>query len=241
MSRDLTCSVVTSIPMGVVVEGLVGAHRGASVDVAVVLATHQAGAVGLAVQEVVVVDSEVQVLAAQMVDLAVQVVAEDSVTQGLVALAVDTVTQGLVALAVVDLDLVVRVDLGKAQVGLVVVSGVTQVVLVVALVTGSRVDLATSPALKMDLGSSNNFYPKYLYGYPDDWYGHFEGHNRDWPIPDQLFDPSEALMVTMLESLLWKTVWRDLIRMQQEIITSAIYRYCSFFYFVFLILQALAK
>jgi uncharacterized protein YigA (DUF484 family) len=158
--------------MGVVVEGLVGAHRGASVDVAVVLATHQAGAVGLAVQEVVVVDSEVQVLAAQMVDLAVQVVAEDSVTQGLVALVVDTVTQGLVALAVVDLDLVVRVDLGKAQVGLVVVSGVTQVVLVVALVTGSRVDLATRPGLKMDLGSNNNIYPKYLYGYPDDWYGH---------------------------------------------------------------------
>lgn len=51
MLRDLICLVVTLIPLGVVVEGMVGqtlgAH-GALEAVVVVLATPQAGAVGLA-------------------------------------------------------------------------------------------------------------------------------------------------------------------------------------------------
>lgn len=129
MLRDLICLVVTLIPLGVVVEGMVGqtlgAH-GALEAVVVVLATPQPGAVGLAAQEEVVVGSEIQDLAAQVVvgmeiqdlaaqaaeDLAALVEVEVSVTLDLVAQAVDMVTQGLVAQVVVVLVLVVPVDLG---------------------------------------------------------------------------------------------------------------------------------
>lgn len=153
MSRDLICLVVTLIPLGVVGQTL-GAH-GALVDVVVVLATRQAGVVGLAAQEVVVgleiqdlaaqevvVGSETQGLAAQVVeDLAAQVAAEVSVTLDLVAQAVDLVTQALVAQVVVVLVLDVLVDLGiLAQVGSV---AVLVVLALVASVTGILVDLAT--------------------------------------------------------------------------------------------------
>ena len=168
MSRDLTCSVVTLIPLGVVVEGTVGAHGASVVDVVVVLAAHQEGVVGLADQEVVV-DLEIQDLADQAVDsvaqdLAVQVAAEVSatldlvaqVTPDLVAQVVDLVTPGLVAQAVVVvLVLVVPVDLGiLAQVGSAAVLVVPAQVVLVALVTGTLVDLATHLSLRMNLSKT---------------------------------------------------------------------------------------
>ena len=160
MSRDLTCSVVTLIPLGVVVEGTADqtlVPHGDSVDVVVVLAAHQEGVVGLADQEEeVVVDLEILDLADQAVDsvardLAVQVAAEVSATPDLVAQVVDLVTPGLVAQAVVVVPvLVVPVDLGiLAQVGSAAVLVVPAQVVLVALVTGTLVDLATHLSLKL--------------------------------------------------------------------------------------------
>jgi len=162
MSRDLTCSVVTLIPLGVVVEGTVGAHGASVVDVVVVLAAHQEGVVGLADQEEeVVVDLEILDLADQAVDsvardLAVQVAAEVSATPDLVAQVVDLVTPGLVAQAVVVVPvLVVPVDLGiLAQVGSAAVLVVPAQVVLVALVTGTLVDLATHLSLRMNLSKT---------------------------------------------------------------------------------------
>ena len=176
MSRALTCLVVTLIPLGVVVEGTVGAHGASVVDVVVVLAAHQEGVVGLADQEEeVVVDLEILDLADQAVDsvaqdLAVQVAAEVSatldlvaqVTPDLVAQVVDLVTPGLVAQAVVVVlvlvaqavvvVLVVPVDLGiLAQVGSAAVLVVPAQVVLVALVTGTLVDLATHLSLGINL------------------------------------------------------------------------------------------
>ena len=163
MSRDLTCSVVTLIPLGVVVEGTADqtlVPHGDSVDVVVVLAAHQEGVVGLADQEVVV-DLEIQDLADQAVDsvaqdLAVQVAAEVSATPDLVAQVVDLVTPGLVAQAVVVVPvLVVPVDLGiLAQVGSVAVLVVLAQVVLVALVTGTLVDLATHLSLRINLSKT---------------------------------------------------------------------------------------
>jgi hypothetical protein len=173
MSRDLTCSVVTLIPLGVVVEGTADqtlVPHGDSVDVVVVLAAHQEGVVGLADQEEeVVVDLEILDLADQAVDsvardLAVQVAAEVSatpdlvaqVTPDLVAQVVDLVTPGLVAQAVVVVPvLVVPVDLGiLAQVGSAAVLVVPAQVVLGALVTGTLVDLATHLSLRMNLSKT---------------------------------------------------------------------------------------
>ena len=165
MSRALTCLVVTLIPLGVVVEGTADqtlVPHGDSVDVVVVLAAHQEGVVGLADQEEeVVVDLEILDLADQAVDsvardLAVQVAAEVSATPDLVAQVVDLVTPGLVAQAVVVVPvLVVPVDLGiLAQVGSAAVLVVPAQVVLVALVTGTLVDLATHLSLGINLSKT---------------------------------------------------------------------------------------